>query len=290
MGAGSGLFNGKGLIFPGQNGKQLSDMALTMILRRLEIPATVHGMRSTFRDWAAENSDVPREIAEHALAHVEGSAAELAYRRTDYLDKRRELMQDVGRFRLPDIVISGSKSMWAVYSLVHGCLPGRPTCSQAPGKTLSRGLYFPQLDEYQVARVPLFYSRSNEHVGKTTYRNCHYGLRNHRRPSRSVRLRDYRLHDKRRIDAALHGGKYLLQAEKSAVQHGDFAALLERAELHERTAQRWMQLARAGWTAQDRQDVGGINVAASKSNERIRENEVLADTGHVQGCRHRVDP
>ena len=56
-----------------------------------------------------------------------------------------------------------------------------------------------------------------------------------------------------------------------------FAALLERAELHERTAQRWMQLARAGWTAQEVQDVGGINVAASKSNERIRENEVLAD-------------
>ena len=98
LGAGTELFNGKGLIFPGQNGKQLSDMALTMILRRLEIPATVHGMRSTFRDWAAENSDVPREISEHALAHVEGSAAELAYRRTDYLDKRRELMQDWADF------------------------------------------------------------------------------------------------------------------------------------------------------------------------------------------------
>ena len=98
MGAGEELFNGKGLIFPGQNGKQLSDMALTMLLRRLNLDATVHGMRSTFRDWAAENSDVPREIAEHALAHVEGSAAELAYRRTDYLDKRRELMQDWADF------------------------------------------------------------------------------------------------------------------------------------------------------------------------------------------------
>ena len=96
--AGSELFDGQGLIFPGSSGKQLSDMALTMILRRLEIPATVHGMRSSFRDWAAENSDVPREIAEHALAHVEGSAAELAYRRTDYLDKRRELMQNWADF------------------------------------------------------------------------------------------------------------------------------------------------------------------------------------------------
>ena len=96
--ASNDLFDGKGLIFPGSTGKQLSDMALTMICRRMDMPATVHGMRSTFRDWAAENSDVPREIAEHALAHVEGSAAELAYRRTDYLDKRRELMQDWADF------------------------------------------------------------------------------------------------------------------------------------------------------------------------------------------------
>ena len=46
-------------------------------------------MRTSFRTWAAECSDVPREIAEHALAHVEGSAAELAYRRTDYFERRR---------------------------------------------------------------------------------------------------------------------------------------------------------------------------------------------------------
>jgi integrase len=92
------LFDGHGLIFPGSSGQPLSDMALSMIFRRLEIPATVHGMRSTFRDWAAENSDVPREIAEYALAHVEGSAAELAYRRSDYFDKRRGLMQDWADF------------------------------------------------------------------------------------------------------------------------------------------------------------------------------------------------
>ena len=87
------LFDGNGLIFPGQNQKPLSDMALTMLFRRLGIDATIHGMRSSFRDWAAECSDVPREIAEHALAHVEGSAAELAYRRTDYFERRRGLMQ-----------------------------------------------------------------------------------------------------------------------------------------------------------------------------------------------------
>ena len=55
--------------------------------------------------------------------------------------------------------------------------------------------------------------------------------------------REYRLHDKRRIEAALLGGRHLIEA-KDAVQHGDFAALLERAELAPRTAQRWMKLAR----------------------------------------------
>ena len=99
--AGSELFDGAGLIFPGQNGKELSDMALTMILRRLNLDATVHGFRSSFRDWSAECSDVPREIAEHALAHVIGSSAELSYRRTDYFDKRRGLMQDWADFVCP---------------------------------------------------------------------------------------------------------------------------------------------------------------------------------------------
>ena len=81
-------------IFQGSTGKPLSDMALTMILRRLKIPATVHGMRSSFRDWAAEEkSDVPGEIAELALAHVDGSSVENAYRRTDFFKHRHELMQ-----------------------------------------------------------------------------------------------------------------------------------------------------------------------------------------------------
>lgn len=56
-------------------------------------------------------------------------------------------------------------------------------------------------------------------------------------------VRDYRLHDKRRIEAALDAGRHLIEA-KDAVQHGDFAALLERADLTPRTAQRWMKLAR----------------------------------------------
>ena len=68
-------------------------MTLSKALKTLDIPATPHGFRSSFRDWAAECSDAPREVCELALAHVEGSQAERAYRRTDLFDQRRELMQ-----------------------------------------------------------------------------------------------------------------------------------------------------------------------------------------------------
>jgi integrase len=81
-------------VFPGQqSGKPLSIMALDMILRRMGVDrATVHGFRSSFRDWAGNETHFPRELAEHALAHVIGDKAEQAYRRSDALARRRELM------------------------------------------------------------------------------------------------------------------------------------------------------------------------------------------------------
>ena len=82
-----------GLVFPSARGKVISDNTLSKLLRDNEIAGTPHGMRTAFRVWAAECSDAPREIAEMALAHIEGSAAELAYRRTDYFERRRELME-----------------------------------------------------------------------------------------------------------------------------------------------------------------------------------------------------
>ena len=88
------LSDGTGFVFPSPTGKALTDSTMSKLLRDNNIGCVPHGMRSSFRDWAAECSDVPREIAEHALAHVEGSASELAYRRTDYFEKRRELMED----------------------------------------------------------------------------------------------------------------------------------------------------------------------------------------------------
>lgn len=87
------------LVFPGQNVKKpLSDMTLLKILRDMELAATVHGFRSTFRDWVAEQTDYAGEIAEAALAHSVANRVEAAYRRTNYLDKRRLLMRDWGEF------------------------------------------------------------------------------------------------------------------------------------------------------------------------------------------------
>lgn len=82
-------------VFPGQRpGRPLSGMAMEMLLRRMKLDdVTVHGFRSSFRDWAGEESAFPREIAEAALAHVVGDATERAYRRGDALAKRRELME-----------------------------------------------------------------------------------------------------------------------------------------------------------------------------------------------------
>jgi integrase len=81
-------------VFPGQRrDKPLSNMAMEMMLRRMKIEnATVHGFRSSFRDWAGNETGYPRELIETALAHVIGDKAEQAYRRSDALEKRRDLM------------------------------------------------------------------------------------------------------------------------------------------------------------------------------------------------------
>ena len=90
-------------IFPNARGNQpLSEMALEMLMRRLNAkPATVHGFRSAFRDWAGEATNFPRELAEQALAHQVGDAVELAYRRGDALERRRALMEGWSAFCEP---------------------------------------------------------------------------------------------------------------------------------------------------------------------------------------------
>lgn len=88
------------LVFPSSKlNKPLSDMTLTAALKRLDrSDLTAHGFRSTFRDWAAEATNYPREVAEMALAHTIEDAVEAAYRRGDLFEKRKAMMEDWARF------------------------------------------------------------------------------------------------------------------------------------------------------------------------------------------------
>lgn len=87
--------NEAGAVFPSPKGKPLSNMALLAVLKRMErYDLTVHGFRSTFRDWAGETTAYPREVIEHALAHQLRDRAEAAYARGTLFDKRRRLMSD----------------------------------------------------------------------------------------------------------------------------------------------------------------------------------------------------
>ena len=90
----AGLKKSAAYVFPGRKeGAALSNMALLQITRRMGLDAVPHGFRSTFRDWAAETQHFPHEAVEMALAHAVGSKVELAYRRTDLLERRREVAQ-----------------------------------------------------------------------------------------------------------------------------------------------------------------------------------------------------
>jgi integrase len=81
-------------VFPGRPGKPLSNGALLALLKRMKrTDLTAHGFRSTFRDWAAEQTNFPREVAEMALSHAISDKVEAAYRRGDLLEKRRRLME-----------------------------------------------------------------------------------------------------------------------------------------------------------------------------------------------------
>ena len=87
------------LVFPSsRQGQALSDMTLIKVLRDMKVDATVHGFRSSFRDWASEATDHPGELAEAALAHAVKDKTEAAYRRGTLLEKRRRLMEDWDAF------------------------------------------------------------------------------------------------------------------------------------------------------------------------------------------------
>lgn len=85
---------GEASLFPADKGGKLSTMAMAMLLRRMKLDCTVHGFRSSFRDWADDCTGYAHEVCEMALAHVIGNKSEAAYRRGDLFDKRRRLMAD----------------------------------------------------------------------------------------------------------------------------------------------------------------------------------------------------
>ena len=86
--------DGTGLVFRSPRGKSLSDMTLSKLIKELGIAAVPHGFRSSFRDWAAEQTNTPREVVEAALAHTVRNPTEAAYARSDLFERRRLLMND----------------------------------------------------------------------------------------------------------------------------------------------------------------------------------------------------
>jgi integrase len=90
----------EGFVFPSRHeGTALSNMAMLQLLRRMGLgDLTVHGFRSTFRDWAAEQTNYPREVAEMALAHTVSDKVEAAYRRGDLFEKRGRIMEDWAKY------------------------------------------------------------------------------------------------------------------------------------------------------------------------------------------------
>lgn len=85
---------GEGLVFPGtKKGKPLSDMTLSKLVKALGYDVDVHGFRTSFKTWAQERTNTPRDVSEAALAHTVKDKAEAAYARSDFFDKRRKLME-----------------------------------------------------------------------------------------------------------------------------------------------------------------------------------------------------
>ena len=81
-------------IFPNPRGKPLSDATLSQLIKELGTAAVPHGFRSSFRDWAAERTNRPREVVEAALAHTIHNPTEAAYARSDLFERRRRLMDE----------------------------------------------------------------------------------------------------------------------------------------------------------------------------------------------------
>ena len=88
------LGDGRGFVFPMRSGRSIAPSTFPKMLQYHEVAAVPHGFRSSFRDWAAEMTDHPRDVIEAALAHVVQNKVEAAYARLDLFERRRRLMDD----------------------------------------------------------------------------------------------------------------------------------------------------------------------------------------------------
>ena len=94
LGKAKALSDGSGLVFPGTSqGKALSDMALSKLVKELGFDADVHGFRTSFKTWAQEKTGFANEVSEMALGHTIKNKAEAAYARSDLIEKRKEMME-----------------------------------------------------------------------------------------------------------------------------------------------------------------------------------------------------
>ena len=106
---------GRKFVFPaskrGKDGSEqpLSDNAVRALLKRLDVEATGHGMRSTFRQWGQEQTNAPRDVLEMCLAHIVGSKVERAYARSDLLEQCREVMNAWSNYLTMDCSNSDEK-------------------------------------------------------------------------------------------------------------------------------------------------------------------------------------
>ena len=137
---------GDALVFPGASkGARLPGLTLLNLLERAGLDTTLHGLRSAFTDWARERTNVATAVAEAALAHTVRNAAEAPYPRTDYFDKRVELMERWARF----VGVATARHGWrrGQSDGRHGCGLGsaaggtgmRPACARATGSRRHRG-------------------------------------------------------------------------------------------------------------------------------------------------------
>ncbi len=157
------------LVFPGQKrGRPMPDTTLLKVSKRMGLGVTIHGFRSSFRDWAEERGGMPREIAELSLAHEVGSATERAYRRSDLLEKRRTLMERWAWFCDPAIILS-----LGIIGIVDSFKSNIMLI-----RNMLTGLFYRQIDALPILDSAIDYDRLGEHKISQLQLKCfrHWGF------------------------------------------------------------------------------------------------------------------